>query len=66
MTHHNHHSGAYGILGLLALTGAIAYAFGNKAAQVFVAALLIIGGVVSVAAGALFVYVCYRIVVGTI
>lgn len=65
MTHH-HHSGAYGILGLLALAGAVAYAFGNKAAQAFVAALLIVGGMFGLTALGFFLYVCYRIVMGTI
>ena len=53
---HNHHSGAFGIFALVA---AIAFAFGAPVARFIVGSVLIVGA-------AFFVYVMFRIVMGTI
>ena len=55
MTHGYHHAG----LGLFALVAAIAFAFGLRVAQIVVGAALIAGLL-------FFVYVMFRVVMGTI
>lgn len=55
MSHHHGHGG----LGPLLFVAAIAYAFGNTTARVFVGGVLIVGAL-------FFAYVSWRVVMGTI